>query len=259
MPKITIDEENGYVNINDVEYDMYEAGISESGKFIVSLPWLEDLKANLNIYKQKDVLKTNLGSRVEVLKATIKTMYSKDEVDRLKRKIKTLETKNESAKKVVNIVNNSNKILNRSIDLLDKQSKFLNELYNLVKAEGMMPEKVFKSGEVFRISTEDIAYTATAADPRYNYLFRVNLAGHEVSGLSVDISCNDKYQLLVPEKAPTIPNEIVQYILSEYKKSFVYDFDKQTVMDKYVSTLKEIKEFFNKSQEIIKDAQETSG
>lgn len=88
MPKITIDEENGYVNINDVEYDMYEAGISESGKFIVSLPWLEDLKANLNIYKQKDVLKTNLGSRVEVLKATIKTMYSKDEVDRLKERLR---------------------------------------------------------------------------------------------------------------------------------------------------------------------------
>ena len=90
-------------------------------------------------------------------------------------------------------------------------------------------------------------------------IFRVNLAGQEVSALSVDISCNDKYQLLVPEKAPTIPNEIVQYILSEYKKSFVYDFNKQTVMEKYVSTLKEIKEFFNKSQEIIKDAQETSG
>ena len=259
MPKITIDEENGYVTINDVEYDMYEAGISESGKFIVSLPWLEDLKANLNIYKQKDVLKTNLNSRVEVLKATIKTMYSKDEVDRLKRKIKTLEAKNESAKKVVGIVNNSNRILNRSIDLLDKQSKFLNELYNLVKAEGMMPEKVFDSGEVFRVSTEDIAYTATASDPRFNYLFRVSLSGQETSGVYIDVGCNDKYQLLVPEKASLIPEKIMSYILSEYKKSFVYDFDKQTIMDKYVPTLKEIKEFFNRSQEIIKDAQETSG
>lgn len=258
MAKIDIDEENGYVTINDKDYDLYEAGISESGKFIVSLPWLDDLKTNLNILKQNDVLKDNLGARITALSDKLKTMYSKEDMDRLKRRVKTLETKNESAKKITGIVNNSVKNLGRSIDLITKQSEFLNTLYNAIKADGMLPEKVFDTGSVYRVKIGALDYVSLASDPRFNYTFRVSLAGPDESGISVDVACNDKYQLLIPPKSPLIPEKIMSYILSEYKKTFIYDFDKQKVSDKYISTLKEIKDFYNKSQELIKDAKETS-